>query len=445
MSLHTNHVRSPFALRNVRLFIAFRVFFNARFYYPVFTILFLDFGLTISQFALLNAVWAATIVILEVPSGAMADILGRRRLLVMTGIIMVVEIGILCVAPRGASILLFCIFLVNRVLSGTAEAAASGADEALAYDSLKANGMEGAWSKVLALQMRLQSVAFIVAMAIGAAVYDPAFMQAIADHLNLSVTFDRDITLRIPILLTWVMALMTLFITLNFQEEKTASNAKQPAAKAALKLTWQAGRWIADTPFALMVITAGLMFDSIARMVITLSSQYYRLIQLPEATFGLIGAATAAMGLFMPSLAKQLTEKRSPQFNMAVLIVITLCGLIGMCFFSPYIGLVPALVLFAGMYLTGFFVSYYLNNITESGQRATVLSFKGLSYNLAYGSIGLFYSLVVAFMRKGVGTPPPGLSIEDVVFRNSFIGFPVGFSIALVLWIIWAYRHYDAK
>ena len=44
---------SPFAIRNVRLFIAFRVFFNARFYYPIFAILFLDFGLTLSQFAVL--------------------------------------------------------------------------------------------------------------------------------------------------------------------------------------------------------------------------------------------------------------------------------------------------------------------------------------------------------------------------------------------------------
>ena len=43
---------SPYAIKNVRLFIAFRIFFNARFYYPVFTILFLDFGLTMAQFAL---------------------------------------------------------------------------------------------------------------------------------------------------------------------------------------------------------------------------------------------------------------------------------------------------------------------------------------------------------------------------------------------------------
>ncbi len=35
---------APFNHANIRLFIAFRVFYNARFYYPVFTILFLDFA-----------------------------------------------------------------------------------------------------------------------------------------------------------------------------------------------------------------------------------------------------------------------------------------------------------------------------------------------------------------------------------------------------------------
>ncbi|MFW5811251.1 MAG: MFS transporter, partial [Thermodesulfobacteriota bacterium] len=87
--------RSPFSIRNVRLFIAFRIFFNARFYYPVFTILFLDFGLTLEQFALLNAAWAASIVLLEVPSGALADTMGRRNLLVATGVLMVAEMALL--------------------------------------------------------------------------------------------------------------------------------------------------------------------------------------------------------------------------------------------------------------------------------------------------------------------------------------------------------------
>ena len=170
---------SPFSVNNVRMFIAFRVFFNCRFYYPIFTVLFLDFGLSVAQFSILNAVWAATIVMAEVPSGALADILGRRRLLVFAAVSMLVEMAILCLAPRGNIGLLFGFFLVNRVLSGLAEAAASGADEAIAYDALQAEGMADQWGRVLDVQMRLRSVMFILTMTIGAAVYDPDLMTRV--------------------------------------------------------------------------------------------------------------------------------------------------------------------------------------------------------------------------------------------------------------------------
>ena len=109
--------------------------------------MFLDFGLTLDQFALLNAAWAAAIVLLEVPSGALADTIGRRKLLVITGILMVIEIAILCFVPLGNVTLLFAVFVVNRILSGAAEAAASGADEALAYDALQAEGMADQWGR----------------------------------------------------------------------------------------------------------------------------------------------------------------------------------------------------------------------------------------------------------------------------------------------------------
>ncbi|MGD9180910.1 MAG: MFS transporter, partial [Desulfobacterales bacterium] len=209
---------SPFKLRNIRLFIAFRIFFNCRFYYPVFTILFLDYGLTLEQFALLNAAWAATIVLLEVPSGALADTVGRKNLLVSTGVLMVIEMILLCFAPRGNPDLLFAIFLVNRILSGAAEASASGADEAIAYDTLKEAGDIKDWPRVLEKQMQLRSVAFIISMSLGAAVYDPNLMQRVAGWLGFNVHFTQDITLRIPPFLTLLMAILTLLSVLLMRE-----------------------------------------------------------------------------------------------------------------------------------------------------------------------------------------------------------------------------------
>ena len=398
---------ATFKIRNIRLFIAFRVFFSSRFYYPIFAILFLDFGLTLEQFALLNLVWALTIVLLEIPSGALADTIGRKNLLVFAGVCMVLEIGLLCFVPMGNPRLLFYIFLANRVLSGSAEAAASGADEALAYDSLKKEGDPDDWGKVLVRQMGFRSVGFVVAMSLGAAVYDPGLLEHVADWFGMSVTLNQNITLRFPLYLTLATAILTLFITLSMKRvepehsgEKAAGQKGGDSLLKALKVTLEAGKWILKTPFALLIITAGMMFDHIIRVMTTLNSQYYRLIDLPESVFGLIGAGMALLGLVVPRLAQKLAENHSPAFNTGVMAAVTLAGFWGLTLFLPIYGIIFMILLSSVMYFTGFFVSHYLNRITDSSKRATVLSFKGMSFNLAIGFIYLFYSIVLSMLRS---------------------------------------------
>ena len=438
-------ISSPFAVRNVRLFIAFRVFFNSRFYYPVFTILFLDFGLTLDQFAMLNAVWAATIVLLEVPSGALADLIGRRNLLIITGVLMVVEIGLLCIVPQGRADLLFAAFLVNRILSGAAEAAASGADEAIAYDSLKARGRAHEWPLVLERLVRFQSGAYLLAMSIGAAVYDPVLMQKMAGWLGWNVQLNQGTTLRLPLFLTLGMAVLTLITTLRLREPAAQEkpNGRQAASVATVfKLTLAAGKWILQTPFALVLIIAGLLFDNCIRMLITLNSQYYRAIQIPEAAFGLIGSALAVLGFIIPLLARRMVLQYSPLRNLMIMISTTLVGLWGMTYFWPIYGLLPIVLLIAVMYFNNFFMSHYLNRLSSSEQRATILSFKGLSFNLAYGLIGIFYSILLAVLRGKMRLESPGLetaAIENNVFEASIGYFPWYFLITMAGLIVFAY------
>ena len=309
---------SPFEIKNIRRFMAFRVFFNARFYYPVFSILFLDFGLTLSQFAVLNSVWAATIVLCEVPSGAMADAMGRRKLLVFAGALMVVEMALFAFAPRGNPVLLFGVLLANRVLSGTAEACASGADEALAFDALKREGDAADWGRVLEVQMRIQAAGFIGVMIVGGAVYDVAVMQKVSDFLRLGIVVTRDTTLRFPIYLTLIMAVLafvTAYGMTDVPDETCPENTDcSKSILNAFRLILQTVRWIAKTPFVLIVILSGFVFDSVVRMVITMASQYYRLIQIPEAFFGIIGSFGRADGLFYSRKSRAAWRNTMPPF-----------------------------------------------------------------------------------------------------------------------------------
>ena len=445
----TQTTSSPFALNNIRMFIAFRVFFNARFYYPVFTILFLDFGLTISQFAILNAVWAGAIVLMEVPSGALADIWGRRNMLIFSSLLMIAELLLLCIVPLGHPTLLFAIFLVNRVLSGTAEAAASGADEAIAFDSLKEVGLDGQWSKVLAMQMRMRAIGRIFAMAVGAAIYDPVFMQRLMGWFGWQVSLTQDVTIRFPIYLTLIMALLTLYSTLRMTDSDTTLLNDECSAletcgltiREILMQTLGAGKWILQTPFAMVIIAAGLLFDSITRMAGTLGSQYYRLIEIPEAMFGIIGSGMAVIGIIIPRISMKMVEQHTPRFNLIVVSTTTIVGFYGMTFFKPLYGLIPVVILYSGSYTIGFFVSYYLNHITESRQRATVLSFKGLFMNLSYGMIGLLYAFLIAMLKPGILEKQPDLApqlLENLVFIQSFQWFPCTFVIGLILFLAFA-------
>ena len=77
------------------MYVLFTVLYNARAYYPVLAIFFTDLGLTLDRFVFLNLMWALAIFTLEVPSGALADTIGRKKLLVFSSVVMVFEMAIL--------------------------------------------------------------------------------------------------------------------------------------------------------------------------------------------------------------------------------------------------------------------------------------------------------------------------------------------------------------
>jgi hypothetical protein len=81
--------------------------------------------------------------------------------------------------------------------------------------------------------------------------------------------------------------------------------------------------------------------------------------------------------------------------NYAIVLGIALVSLIGIAFRVPYAGLIFAFPVGAVMMILGYLVSYYINALVDSHRRATVLSFKGLFFNLGYGFISLLFALVL--------------------------------------------------
>ena len=421
---------------NLRRFIVFRLFYTARFYYPIFTVLFLDFGLTLEQFALLNTVWALTIVGAEVPSGALADIVGRKRLIVFAALLMVGEMALIAFAPiaqqGSASSLLFWLFLGNRICSGLSEAAASGADEALAYDSLKALGREEEWAGYLEKLTRVVSIGFFVSMILGGLVYDAAVVNGVLDTLVPGSSLAATSIIRLPIILTLLSALIVLIVALGFfdiDKERLAQDreeAKKQRLGAQLAQPFyqilKAGRWTVGHRFVLFVILAALVFDSVARQFVVLASEYYRIIDIPVSLFGFIGAGISLVSIANARLSRMLVMNKKPLFNLCVIALILLTGLAGASLALPRVGLVFAVAVFGVMGMVQFQSSYYLNRMVDSKLRATVLSFRGLALNLGLGTASLFYTALVARLRAG--SPEAG---DELIFVDALTAFPLYF------------------
>ncbi len=389
----------PFEFRNPRLFVWFTVLYNARAYYPVLAVFFTDLGLTLQQFVFLNAVWAASIVLLEVPSGALADTLGRKRLLVFASALMVVEMGLLLVAPKDAGWWLFALCVVNRILSGASEAAASGADEAIAYDALPEDGRRDAWDVVLATAMRWRAAGFLVAMTAGGLLYDPTWWNRIAPEV---MQVPVEVARRLPVALVFLQALGCLAISLRFVEppREVESRAGFGArCQSALKLTARTVAMLFKTHTVLIVVAGGLLIDCVARNFATINSGYYRMIGVPDWAFGLLGSMVAVGNWFVPGIAAWVNRKLSPTRALAAGGMVTAAALFLLPPAWPWAGLLPAVVLMMMLGYVGFTVSRHLHHVAESSQRATLLSVKGLIFNLGYGGWSLVFSGLLFSMR----------------------------------------------
>lgn len=413
--------------RNWRRFVLFRVLFNSRFYYPVLAVLFLDLGLSATEYTLLNFAWALAIVFTDLPAGALADRIGRKPLVVGAAVCMVLEMTLLGLAPRNGGIVLLLCCLANRILSGIAEGMASGADEALVFDSLAERGRSGEWPMVLDQVMRWQGVGMVIAMLVGGAAYDPVFMNRVFSSLGANFHFTQGSTLRFPIELNLVTAIATLWIALGMREPVVRETRVAPSGEdesgpetTAWHLVSAAGKWIVKTPVALFVVTGGLVIDSVVRLFLTFSSSYFRTIHLPEALFGLVGAIMSGLGLVISPVARRMVAANSVARNYAILGATALFGLIGVACRWPLWGVFFVLPLTGAIMAVGFMVSYYLNALVDSSHRATVLSFKGVAFNLGYGFISLIFALVLRAVRNGG-------NMQDAVSRGCMF---------LPLWIL---------
>jgi hypothetical protein len=234
----------------------------------------------------------------------------------------------------------------------------------------------------------------------------------------------KQTVIRFPIFLTLMSAVAALVVACRMTEAPQETECGGEASVWGNVLG--AGLWILRTPVVLALILAALVNDSVVRLFLTMNSEYYRVIGIPDAAFGLIGAGFAGIGIMVPKIATRLVERNRPAPNYLLVSVLTLLGLVGVAMAWPIYGVLVVVVFSFSFGFLNFFTSHYLNAEVDSARRATVLSFKGLALNLGFGTISLLYAGLLSGLRSRGELPVSKAS--DPAFPASLPWLPVAFA-----------------
>ncbi|WP_338040838.1 MFS transporter [Nocardiopsis baichengensis] len=130
--------------------------------YPLYVLLFADSGLSAAQISTLLIIWSLTAFGLEIPTGVLADLVPRNRLLGAAPLLSAAGFALWTFFPAYPS------FAAGFALWGTGEAIASGTRQALVYDELERVGAAGSYARLIGRSRALGTTAVVAASAVAA-------------------------------------------------------------------------------------------------------------------------------------------------------------------------------------------------------------------------------------------------------------------------------------
>lgn len=168
---------------------------------PILSLTLMDKGASLSNLSIILGLYALSVILLELPTGIMADIFGRKKTFVLSLIIFTLCFLLLLIG-RG-----FIILCIVMMLYGLAKALASGSFDALFIDYYIDNfGKE----KLHNITTRLS---VLEALGLSAGALSGGFFPEISVKLFFSIgTYDLNIIVRIVLTVT-VIILSVLFIS----------------------------------------------------------------------------------------------------------------------------------------------------------------------------------------------------------------------------------------
>lgn len=337
--------------------------------YAFYTILFIQRGMSVTDIAVLLALWSLFTIVFEVPSGILADRWNRRNMLAIAALLQGLCFMIWFFSHS------FLMFAFGFVFWAIACAFISGTEEGLTYDNLKSDGNEEIFVKVYGKARFCANMGTITGVVSGGIIASIANIESIA-------------------LISAVICFVNVIVVLQIREKNYYSERVDDVSQEFFKTFQEAVIFLKGNRGALISILFLVLFVSLGEYMDEFDALIVHDFKLSNIWVSVILGVRfifIALGdILAPIVKKRITSvKQIFLFNGLACIFLVMFTL----FWHQYALFILGIWLMAMAISEILLVDALQNRINEEG-RATVMSFYGMGQNVVMICFSLVFALL---------------------------------------------------
>ena len=352
---------------------------------PIIVLFYEENKLGLQDVFILKSVYSVAAVALEVPSGYLADVWGRKRC-ILAGCVLFFG-GYLCYSLTST----FAAFLVAEILLGIGQTMINGADSALLYDTTVHHGREN-------LYLRYEGRITMIGN----------FAEAVAGIFGgLLAVY----SLRYPFYAQAVVAFVGIPAAMALREYAPANKVQSPWEEILRILKYSL---VTNKKLCCNIMYSGIIGAATLTMAWFVQPVLMQL-ETPTEWYGIIWTVlnlTVGVAALYSDRVEQLFGMN--KMNILILSVIA-GGYVALAYNLTYVGLGILLLFYIFRGFATPILKGYINQMTFSEMRATVLSIRNFVIRLMFAAIAPFigwlndmYSLQVALLASAALIFIPG-------------------------------------
>jgi MFS family permease len=382
----------PMVNRNIQLCILYSVFINFVFILPIIVPYLTTIGISFQEFLIGEAVFAAVVILCEVPSGWISDIWSRRRTMMLGQFVAIIGFSVLAFADN------FYEMIISQGILGVAIALNSGTVSALLYDTLLMEQRQDEFNKHQGRSHGLGLYAVACACALGALMYQ----------------LDPKLPLIAQIWGATIGMILSFFMT---EPPRTKAAPEKTMFKDIMETIRYALHGHKEVTGIILVST--IVFCT-TKLFLWAQQPFYMEAGVPTAWFGVIMGAiyilSGSAGILSHRIQNFGTDRIKIMVMSATLVISALLlWAVDFIYLSIALFMIGTMVFGVGFPI----VQNAINHLVGSERRATILSTASLMVQLIF----IPMSFILGAIQDASGTRTAMLCLGIIVAVLSAIGF----------------------